>query len=150
MTQDFLKRWLDLLFWWVPGGSSRHSEGGERPAGARDPAGGATPPPAQASGRASAQKPAAAPEAPKPEPPKQEPAKPATAEDTDAPADDLTRIRGIGPAMAARLHEMGISTFDQLAGADSKALTQALRDKSVVISEKKVETWISDAAGLIQ
>ncbi len=33
----------------------------------------------------------------------------------DGPADDLQRLKGVGPKFAARLHELGITRFDQLA-----------------------------------
>lgn len=32
------------------------------------------------------------------------------------PADDLTRIKGVGPKMVARLHELGITRYAQIAG----------------------------------
>src|SRR5438132_1659141 len=32
------------------------------------------------------------------------------------PADDLARIKGVGPKFVARLNELGITRFDQLAG----------------------------------
>jgi len=68
--------------------------------------------------------------------------------DDDA-VDDLTAIKGVGPAMAARLHAMGIRTFEELAAADVKAITRQLRDQSVVISEKKVEAWVAAARNQI-
>lgn len=33
----------------------------------------------------------------------------------EGPADDLTRLKGVGPKFAARLGELGVSRFDQLA-----------------------------------
>lgn len=33
-----------------------------------------------------------------------------------APADDLSRLKGVGPKFASRLNELGISRYDQLAG----------------------------------
>jgi predicted flap endonuclease-1-like 5' DNA nuclease len=36
--------------------------------------------------------------------------------DGTAPADDLSRIKGVGPKMVARLHELGITRYVQLAG----------------------------------
>jgi small subunit ribosomal protein S2 len=41
-------------------------------------------------------------------------------------ADDLTRVYGIGPARAARLHEAGIHTFAALAVADAEQLRAIL------------------------
>jgi predicted flap endonuclease-1-like 5' DNA nuclease len=34
----------------------------------------------------------------------------------DGPADDLTRLKGVGPKFVARLNELGITRYDQLAG----------------------------------
>lgn len=34
-------------------------------------------------------------------------------------ADDLTRLKGVGPKFAARLNELGITAFDQLAGLNA-------------------------------
>ena len=36
-----------------------------------------------------------------------------------APADDLQRLKGVGPKFAARLNELGITRFDQLAGLNA-------------------------------
>ena len=35
------------------------------------------------------------------------------------PADDLTRLKGVGPKFAARLNELGITRYDQLAGLNA-------------------------------
>ena len=35
------------------------------------------------------------------------------------PADDLQRLKGVGPKFVARLNELGISRFDQLAGLNA-------------------------------
>ena len=37
----------------------------------------------------------------------------------DGPADDLTRLKGVGPKFVARLNELGITRFDQLAGLNA-------------------------------
>src|SRR6185369_9592246 len=34
----------------------------------------------------------------------------------DGPADDLKQLKGVGPKFVARLNELGITRFDQLAG----------------------------------
>ena len=36
-----------------------------------------------------------------------------------APADDLTRLKGVGPKFVARLNELGITRYDQLAGLNA-------------------------------
>lgn len=38
------------------------------------------------------------------------------------PADDLARIKGVGPKFVARLNELGITRFDQLAGMNDTEL----------------------------
>jgi predicted flap endonuclease-1-like 5' DNA nuclease len=40
----------------------------------------------------------------------------------EAPADDLQRLKGVGPKFVARLNELGISRFDQLASASDTEL----------------------------
>lgn len=42
------------------------------------------------------------------------------------PADDLTRIEGIGPRIAEVLHQAGIRTFSQLAAAETGQIEQIL------------------------
>lgn len=46
----------------------------------------------------------------------------------EAPADDLTRIEGIGPKVAKVLASIGITTFQALATADYNRVKQALVD----------------------
>jgi predicted flap endonuclease-1-like 5' DNA nuclease len=38
---------------------------------------------------------------------------------TPGPADDLSRLKGVGPKFVARLGELGITRFDQLAGLNA-------------------------------
>ena len=38
------------------------------------------------------------------------------------PADDLTRLKGVGPKFVARLNELGITRFEQLAGFNESEL----------------------------
>src|SRR4051795_12106815 len=35
------------------------------------------------------------------------------------PADDLSRLKGVGPKFVARLNELGITRYDQLAGLNA-------------------------------
>ena len=155
MGPDLFKRWMDMLFWWLPrdsGQSGRQQPGGQKQPAQPEPTARApqsetsatshsTPSSAtadQASGQAAApQQPASSP---------QESTTTAATPSSDGDAvDDLTTIKGVGPAMAARLQDLGIRTFEDLAAADSKAVTRKLRDQSVVISEKKVEGWVQTA-----
>jgi len=39
--------------------------------------------------------------------------------DSSGPADDLTRLKGVGPKFVARLNELGISRYDQIAGLNA-------------------------------
>jgi len=38
---------------------------------------------------------------------------------SSVPADDLSRLKGVGPKFVARLHELGITRYDQLAGLNA-------------------------------
>lgn len=60
------------------------------------------------------------------------------------PADDLTRIRGIGKAYATRLTLLGIDSFLGLAEADPDSLSNALGLKS----RTDVTDWIQQAKDL--
>ena len=55
--------------------------------------------------------------------------------------DDLTAIKGIGPVYATRLGSIGISTFHQLAEADSRTVADTLS-----LPFEAVSDWISQAA----
>lgn len=50
--------------------------------------------------------------------------------DGAAPADDLTRIKGIGKVFATRLHDAGIRTFDALAASDAARLEAIVEPKA--------------------
>lgn len=151
MGPELFKRWMDMLFWWLPRDSNR-SEGQQSPGAQREhqgtsSAGGSaasreTQTPGTGEQAAAAGNTAGAatgqPEA------ASQPQASSSVTDSEA-VDDLTTIKGVGPAMAARLQEMGIRTFEDLAAADIKAVTRQLREQSVVISEKKVEGWVQAA-----
>ena len=59
-------------------------------------------------------------------------------------SDDLTVIKGIGPALQQKLRALGIATFSDLARADPKALTERLKGAQP-ISEARVRGWIEAA-----
>jgi large subunit ribosomal protein L21 len=59
-------------------------------------------------------------------------------------ADDLTVIKGIGPAVQKKLRELDIITFSDLAEADADALTEKLKG-SQPISITRVRAWTEDA-----
>ena len=75
-------------------------------------------------------------------PPPQELVAP-TPGDTEAEADDLTLIKGIGPVYSQRLARAGIIGFAQLAAADAAALAHALD-----LPETTILDWIDQAREL--
>ena len=60
-----------------------------------------------------------------------------------AKPDDLSRIRGIGPAYAQRLSDAGIYTFEQLALTSPEDLQQVTGD-----NRWDPEQWITEASEL--
>ncbi|MEM7701922.1 MAG: hypothetical protein AAF251_08310 [Pseudomonadota bacterium] len=70
---------------------------------------------------------------------------PAAASSTTAVALDLATLANIGPAMRARLTEIGINTVDDLAATNPQALRDRLGAISVLAN---VEQWIEDAQKL--
>jgi predicted flap endonuclease-1-like 5' DNA nuclease len=177
MWDVFLRRWMDLLFWWVPRKEQtpRRAEPASR-GRAAEPATRPTEPtarpapkqaaqrPAQVGGGPRAAEPSARP-ASKPTPtqpapaaqagsakaaePSARPAAKATAaqpEKTVAPPvpDDLTVIKGIGPAVQNRLRALGITTFADLAAADPDAILRGLKG-SQPLTKGKVQAWTNAA-----
>jgi large subunit ribosomal protein L21 len=74
-----------------------------------------------------------------------EPRPPAAPADAPASAepDDLARVWGIGPVYRARLAEVGISTFAELAAADPEAVIAATG-----IPAGRAADWIAQAGVL--
>jgi predicted flap endonuclease-1-like 5' DNA nuclease len=88
----------------------------------------------------------AAPAPPAPAPAPAEAAASSTAP-TSGNTDDLTRIRGIGKVIERKLHELGITTFRQLAdlsAADVQRVNQAIDFPGRVERER----WVEQARGL--
>jgi predicted flap endonuclease-1-like 5' DNA nuclease len=112
MWDQMLKRWIDLLFWWLPSGGT---EKGSRSSAAKQHAGQASKRAAGDTGTAKAQAP-----------------------------DDLTVLKGIGPAVQEKLRSLGIKTFRDLASADPDKLTEQLKGKQP-ISKVKVRAWTKAA-----
>ena len=65
---------------------------------------------------------------------------PAGAPAPDEPADELTDIRGIGPVYAARLAEIGITSFAGLAAAAAEDVAERID-----AAPSQVEDWIGQA-----
>jgi len=169
MWDQTFKRWLDLVFWWLP----KHEATKQPSAQAAEPAPkqAAPQPEAPAAPRAAAPKPApraAEPAAaPRPAPRGVEPAavgapEPVAPQAKEPPAgaapkqaapvaaaserapDDLTVIKGIGPVVQQKLHALGIRTFNDLAAADPGALVEQLKGRQPV-SETLVRGWTEAA-----
>lgn len=125
MWNDLMRRWMDMALWWVPG--SRQSD--DKPAD-----------------EAPAQSPAHEPRQSPTQAQAQTQATPSATPDAPAHGDeDLTAIKGIGPAMQKRLAHLGVTTPAQLASADADELTKHLKAGGAVISRNRVAEWIEAA-----
>jgi Helix-hairpin-helix domain len=67
---------------------------------------------------------------------------------TPAAADDLTRIRGIGPAIARRLHSAGVTTFDQLAARSPAELAAFIGVVGLSAAQVVRKDWVGQAQAL--
>jgi predicted flap endonuclease-1-like 5' DNA nuclease len=110
MWNEIFKRWIDLLFWWVPKDEAKPPEEAKERAPSETE---------QSAGR-------------EPEVVQQ------------VLSDDLTVIKGIGPAIQEKLRALGIATFSDLARADPKTLTERLKGAQP-ISEARVRGWTEAA-----
>jgi predicted flap endonuclease-1-like 5' DNA nuclease len=151
MWDVYLRRWLDLLFWWAP------RKGGTAPGAGRPQAGRApesTPRAAEPGARAARSQGAQRQEQPQAAAPrtaqvrarpgpKPAPAQPEKTVAAPVP-DDLTEIKGIGPAMQNRLRALGITTFADLAAADPDQLMAQLKG-SQPLSLGRVRHWTEAA-----
>jgi predicted flap endonuclease-1-like 5' DNA nuclease len=158
MWDVFVRRWFDLAFWWLPR-KQEAPPGKSQPSATRPAEPSATRPaepsvtkPATSSVREAARPPgaprptAAASTAPsKPTPASSAPAA-ARPEKTVAPPvpDDLTVIKGIGPAVQNKLRALGITTFAELAKADPDALLEQLKG-SQPLTRARVHEWTAGA-----
>lgn len=69
---------------------------------------------------------------------------------SEAKADDLTRIRGIGPKLSQLLQSLGITRFTQIAAFDAADLA-ALDDKLGAFRGRAVrDDWVGQAATICQ
>lgn len=56
---------------------------------------------------------------------------------------DLTKLMGVGPAMALKLDEMGVSTLEDMARADAAKIAELPR-----VTRARAQDWIDSAARL--
>lgn len=142
MWDVFLRRWIDLIFWWVPR-KEEPAKGAEQAPGERPPE------PAirsdTAAGAQRGQRPADAERRRASEPETRPAAKAKPEKAVAAPVpDDLTEIKGIGPAMQNKLRALGITTFADLAAADPDQLIAKLKG-SQPLSRGRVQHWTEAA-----
>lgn len=124
MWDRWYRTWLDAITWWLPRSDNAKAEHQTAEEPHRDP---------EEQLVADAPATARQPEAPQ-----------ATASESSA-ADDLTVIKGVGPAMQRRLEALGIVTFADLAKADAQALADKLKSTQPMLTKDKVEGWIEAA-----
>lgn len=131
MWEVFYRRWLDLAFWWLPKKETPSRKGEAAPS--REPQQEEAPEARVSEPARASPKPAAGSAAAQPE-------------KTVAPPvpDDLTVIKGIGPAVQNKLRGLGITTFADLAAADPDAILRGLKG-SQPLTKGKVQAW-TDAA----
>jgi predicted flap endonuclease-1-like 5' DNA nuclease len=136
MWDQTLKRWIDLVFWWLP------KQETAQPPAPRAPQPSPGPAPKHAAPQAKEPTPGATAKERAPEPtPKQAAAEQAPKK--RAP-DDLTAIKGIGPVVQQKLQALGIRTFDDLAAADPEILAEQLKGRQP-ISRGQVQSWTKAA-----
>lgn len=124
MWDRWFRQWLDMVFWWRPRTDRAEDERRETDA---------EPPQADHNNAHAIDRPSAE---------KAEQVEEATP--TPAP-DDLTAIKGIGPAMQRELEALGLTRFDELASADAEALTNKLKQSQRTLTTDKVKAWIEAA-----
>ena len=61
-------------------------------------------------------------------------------------ADDLTKIKGIGPVAAKQLNEQGITTFAQIAGLSDKDIERI--DEAMPFSADQISDWRDQAKAM--
>jgi predicted flap endonuclease-1-like 5' DNA nuclease len=113
MWDDLFKRWIDLLFWWLPRNEEGPPEKEEEGAGVTE----------HGAGRGPEQGVEQQVEAVK-----------------EVIPDDLTVIKGIGPSVQEKLRSLGIMTFEDLARADADRLVDQLKT-SLPVSKARVRGW---------
>lgn len=62
-----------------------------------------------------------------------------------APHDDLTRIKGVGPKLAALLHSLGVTGFDDIAGWDDAAIDRVDAQLGQFSGRIRRDNWVQQA-----
>lgn len=62
-----------------------------------------------------------------------------------APRDDLTRLKGIGPKLAALLHGVGVTGFDDIAGWDDAAIDRIDAQLGQFSGRIRRDNWVEQA-----
>jgi predicted flap endonuclease-1-like 5' DNA nuclease len=120
MWDQTFKRWIDLVYWWLPKHKAKQTAPQARTSAPKASEPGVHRTPKQAKQAGAGQ-----------------------AASATAP-DDLTVIKGIGPAVQKKLHALGIRTFDDLAAADPAKLAEQLKGRQPV-SPAAVRGWTKAA-----
>ena len=131
MFEQWFKFWRDWMFWWLPGGDTPADQRSGKPAQQQPPS----------STEAGGGKPADRAAQPAADAPVASGAAPSSA--AQGGSDDLTAIKGIGPAIARKLEAAGVRTFADLAAADPNDLADKIASRPV--TAERVRTWISEA-----
>ena len=125
MFEQWLKFWRRWMFWWLPGGDepeeTKPAQPAQKKSAPAEPKTEAADVEAAASQRSGSKEPSA----------------------TATQADDLTAIRGIGPAIARKLEALGVTTFADLAAADPDDLAAKIARRPV--TSNRVREWIAEA-----
>lgn len=118
MWDDLFKRWVDLLFWWVPRTEVPRPERAQENTPGESEQGASRIPEEAVEQQAS------------------------TTE--EVLPDDLTVIKGIGPAVQDKLRSLGVTTFKDLATADEDDLAEQLK-RFQPVSKARVHGWTEAA-----
>lgn len=70
---------------------------------------------------------------------------PAVSESTQAESDDLTRIKGLGPKLAAQLHELGVRSFAQIAAWDDAEIDRIDAQLGRFQGRIRRDDWVGQA-----
>jgi predicted flap endonuclease-1-like 5' DNA nuclease len=61
------------------------------------------------------------------------------------PHHDLTRLKGVGPKLAARLHQLGVTGFDDIAGWDEAAIDRIDAELGQFSGRIRRDNWVEQA-----